>query len=296
MSFRKEFKEFLERNKISQNKAAEAAGYTGSVISQWLAGNYKGDMEAVEKTLRTWMIRESSRRTRKNVPIVDIANLKRITNAVSIAHEERDIALITGPAGVGKTTALRRYVDQNPHGSLLIEVDESMSKPAIIKELAERLGLDRKTPHTELVRLVAHTLSERDLVVIIDEADYLSDGSLELMRRVVNDKGRSALVLVGLQRLVFRIKNLKNDHQQLASRVGVLVEVEPLTQVDGEAIIKEAWPKLEKDVIKALLKKAGGSVRSLTKLIDRSHRTAIANGLQTPDAETVYTAGALILR
>jgi len=296
MTFREEFKEFLEKQKISQNKAGEAAGYTGSVVSQYLNGTYKGAVEGVEAALRTWMERERGRRARRSVPTTETENMRRITNAIAIAHEERDIAVIAGPAGVGKTTAIRSYAERNPNAVVLIEVDESMNKVSIIQELADRLGLDRKGSHTELVRRVCATLAERDLVVIIDEADYLNDGALELARRVVNDKGRSGLVLVGLQRLVFRIKNLKNDHQQLASRVGVLLEVEELKAADAERIVKSVWPELEKDAISAFVNVADGSVRALAKLIDRAHRAAVANDLPCPDAEIVKLSGAMILK
>lgn len=296
MTFKNQFKEFLEKYKISQNKAAEAAGYTGSVVSQWLNGTYKGDAEAVEAALQTWMEREKSRRSRRSLPLVETENLRRILNAIQIAHEERDIAVIVGPAGAGKTTALRKYAAENPNGAILIEVDESMGKIALFRELAEKLGIDRNGSHVELVRRVASTLQDRDMVVIIDEADYLNDGALELLRRVVNDKGQSGLVLCGLQRLVFRIKNLKNDHQQLASRVGVLLEVGDLINVDAEKMVYAVWPELGRDAVQAFVKTAAGSARALAKLIDRSHRTALANDLPAPTPEAIRLAGSLILK
>lgn len=296
MTLREEFKDFIDKQKISQAKAGEAAGYTGSVISQWLSGSYKGDTEAVETAVQAWMERERSRRARRSVAVVETEAIRKITNAITIAHEERDIAVVVGPAGVGKTTALRRYADAHSASCILIEVDESMNKISIIQELADCLGLDRKGSHTELVRRVHETLADRDLVVIIDEADYLNDGALELARRIVNDKGRSGLVLVGLQRLAFRIKNLKNDHQQLASRVGVLLEVEELKPADAEQILKSVWPGIGREAVGAFVKCADGSVRALAKLIDRSHRAAVGNGLDLPDAEIVRIAGSMILK
>lgn len=296
MSFREEFRDFLDKYRISQNRAAESAGYTGSVVSQWLAGTYKGDAETVEAALRSWMEREKNRRGRRTIPIAETETLRRVLNALTIAHEERDIAVIVGPAGSGKTTAIKQYVEKNPVSSILIEVDESMTKVSFLQELAEKLGLDRRGPQPELVRRVSSTLAERDILVIIDEADYLSDGALELARRIVNDKGQSGLVLVGLPRLVFRIKNLKNDHQQLASRVGVLLEVEPLKPLDAERILKSVWPDLEKETMDLFVKTASGSARALAKLIDRAHRTAVTNDLEKPSADAVRLAGSLIFR
>jgi DNA transposition AAA+ family ATPase len=296
MEFRKELGEFLKKTGLSQRAAGEGAGYTGSVVSQYLAGIYAGNTDEVEGALHTWMAREQKRRARKRIPIARTDTLTRIINAVNIAHEEMDIAVIVGETGTGKTTAVRKYVEEDPHGAVLIEVDKSMTAFAFIQELAEAIRVDRRGNLADLTKRVCAALRDRDLVVIVDEADYLNDGAMELARRVVNDKGQSGLVLVGLPRLVFRLKNLKNDHQQLASRVGVLLEVDGLKRSDAKAIIASVWPEIDKEVAEGFFKAAGASVRHLCKLVDRAWRTVLANGSSLPDLETVQVAGALILK
>jgi DNA transposition AAA+ family ATPase len=296
MEFRKELGEFLKKSGISQNKAGEGAGYTGSVVSQYLAGSYKGAVEEVEAALRTWMVREQKRRARKYIPIAQTETLTRIINAVNIAHEEMDIAVVVGETGTGKTTAARKYIEENSHSAVLIEVDKSMTALGFVRELAEALRIDRHGNLAELTKRVWSALRDRDTVVIVDEADYLNDGALELARRVVNDKGQSGLVLIGLPRLVFRLKNLKNDHQQLASRVGVLLEVDGLKRADAKSIVASVWPEIDKETVDAFFKTCAGSVRHLCKLIDRAWRTVLANGQSLPDLDAVQVAGSLILR
>lgn len=296
MSVRQELQEFLKKNGISQSRAGEGAGYTGSVVSQFLAGTYKGNTEEVEAALRKWMARESRRRAHKSIPVAQTETIVRITNALVIAHEEKDIAVIVGDAGTGKTTAVKQYAEANPHGVVLIEGDKSMTAFALIQEIGEAIGEDRKGGFTDLVKRVCRALRDRDVLVVIDEADYINDGALELARRVVNDKGQSGLVLVGLPRLVFRLRNLKNDHQQLASRVGVLLHIDGLKKGDAKTIVTSVWPDADKDLVESFLKTAGTSVRLLCKLIDRAWRTAIANGMEIPDADTIQLAGSLILK
>lgn len=58
------------------------------------------------------------------------------------------------------------------------------------------------------------------MVVIIDQADYLSDASLELLRCIIVDMAEVGLVLVGMPRLKMKLENLANDHEQLLSWVG----------------------------------------------------------------------------
>jgi hypothetical protein len=80
--------------------------------------------------------------------------------------------------------------------------------------------------------------------MVPDEADYLSDGSLELVRRVINDKAQTGVALAGLLRLKYKLENLRNDHQQLTSRVGVLLEVKRLAKPDAVKVIEGVWKGL----------------------------------------------------
>jgi DNA transposition AAA+ family ATPase len=149
---------------------------------------------------------------------------------------------------------------------------------------------------TTVIARIVEALRERDAVIMIDEADYLSDSSLELVRRVINDKAQTGVVLVGLPRLKYKLENLRNDHQQLTSRVGVLLEVKKLTKTDAVKIIEGVWKGLSKETIEAFVKTANGSVRTLAKLIGRVHQVMAKNGIETPDAEVIAAAGEMLMR
>jgi hypothetical protein len=68
-----------------------------------------------------------------------------------------------------------------------------------------------------------------------DEADYLSDGSLELVRRVISDKARTG--------------------------IGVLLEVKRLAKPDAVKVIEEVW--------KGLAPPHSGSGRGIAARLDR---------------------------
>ncbi|MDR1418785.1 MAG: AAA family ATPase [Treponema sp.] len=296
MTLRDEFKAFLEDARISQNKAAELAGYSGAVVSVWLHGDYKGNNEALENAVRSFMIRERSRRSQPVIAFQETDNSRRIINALLMTHREQEIALVVGPVGTGKTITFEHYAEQNPTAVILIKADEAMSKVILIGKIAERLGLDPRDSYADLVQRTGDTLQNRDMLVIVDEADNLSDGALELLRQVVYDKGRSSLVIAGLHRLIFRIKNLKNNHQQLASRVGVFLELGALTARDAEKIVCSVWPNLGKETMDAFIRAAGGSGRALRKLVNRSHETTVANNVSVPDPDVVKLAESLLLK
>ena len=284
-----------EGKRISQSKAAQALGYSSGVVSAYKSRTYNGNVKAFEEAVNAWLKREARRIAKIDVPRAETATLDSIRKAVMMAQDDRDIAVIAGDSGTGKTTALRAYAAEN-HGAILIEVDSSFTKNVLVTEIAGALGVETKGSITAVIARIVEALNGRDTVVMIDEADYLSDGSLELVRRVINDKAETGVVLCGLPRLKYKLENLRNDHQQLTSRVGVLLEVKRLGKPDAVKIIEGVWRGLAKETVEAFVKTANGSVRTLVKLISRVHQVMEINRIATPDAEVVSTAGEMLMR
>jgi DNA transposition AAA+ family ATPase len=284
-----------EGKRISQAKAAQALGYSGGVISAYKSRTYNGNTKVLEEKIGAWLKREARRLDRMEVPTAETSTMEQVRRAVTIAQDEADIAVIIGEAGTGKTTALRQY-EKESHSALLIEVDPSFSKVTLINEIAHALGVEDKGGMNAVVERVIEALKGRDAVLIIDEADYLSDSSLELVRRIINDKARTGVVLVGLPRLEYKIRNLRNDHEQLASRIGVFVKLGRLKKADAEKIITGVWSDLPKETLDAFVKTANGSTRTLVKLMGRVHQIMGINRAEKPDADIIATAAELLMR
>ena len=242
--------------RISQSKAAQAMGYAAGVISAYKNHAYNGNVKVLEERIDEWLKREARRLTRIDVPTAETAVMEQVRRAVTIAQDEADIAVIIGEAGTGKTTALRQYAKES-HSALLIYVDPSFSKVVLMNEIAHALGVEDKGGMNAVIDRVIAALKDRDAVLIIDEADYLSDGSLELVRRIINDKAHTGVVLVGLPTLEYKIRNLRNDHEQLISRVGVMVKLGRLKKADAEKILSGVWTDLSKETLEAFIKGAG---------------------------------------
>jgi len=281
--------------RISQAKAAAALGYSGGVISAYKNRSYKGDTEKLEREIAAWLKREERRLDRLEVPVAETNSLAKIRKAVTIAQDEADVAVVIGEAGSGKTTALRQYAAES-QSALLVEVDPSFTQVTLMKEIARLLGVESKGGQTAVTGRIVDALTGRDAVLIVDEADYLSDASLELLRRVVNDKSGTGVVLVGLPRLEYKIRNLRNDHQQLQSRIGVMAKLAAMDRGDAERIVSGVWKDLPRQVLDAFAKTAGGSVRTLVKLMGRVHQGMVLNGAETPDEDIIHAAGELLMR
>lgn len=260
----------LERYGVSQAQAARDMGYSGSVVSAYRSGSYQGDIEKLEDGIIKWIARQTQARAHKRVPIIETDDLRRITNAIQIAHTEKDIALIIADAGAGKSTAAQWYVKNNEKTAILIHVVSGMNKKMLVTETAKQLSVDSaRISLNTLIKNVTDTLCERDMVVILDEADYLKSDALEFTRRLVYDLGQSGLVLIGLPRLKGLIQNLKNDHRQLESRIGVYLSLSGLTKKDATVIAKSVWPHIETNSIDAIYAISKTDIRQFTKIIER---------------------------
>ena len=167
----------------------------------------------------------------------------------------------------------------------------------LTKEIARQLGIEtNRVPFNALVQQTAEALAERDSLVILDEADYLKADALEFVRRLVYDLGESGLVLIGLPRLKGMIQNLRNDHRQLESRIGIFLQLEGLTKPDASLIAKSVWEDCPADVISTVYGTAKSDVRQFTKILERLQNTMTQNNLELPTVEAAELASTLVLR
>ena len=172
-----------------------------------------------------------------------------------------------------------------------------MNRKMLVTELAHRMGVDTaRVPFNTLVQSTADALAGRDSLVILDEADYLKADALEFVRRIVYDLGGSGLVLIGLPRLRGMIQNLRNDHRQLESRIGISVDVDGLSKADAVLIARAVWPECTKEVVNAIQDIAGKDTRQFCKIIERMQNTMAVNRLSEPTVEVAEVASQLVLR
>ncbi|MCL2762216.1 MAG: AAA family ATPase [Treponema sp.] len=297
MQIKERLEKTLQKFNISQNRAAKDIGYAQAAISGYRNNKYEGNIAAIEEAIIKWIARTEQAHARKRVEIVETNQLKKITNAIAMAHTEGDIALIVDDAGGGKTTAARYYAGQNPRTTILVDVVKGMNARTLSIKIAEQLGLDTiRVNQQTLIQNVSAALADRNMVVILDEADYLEADALEFSRRLVNDLGQSGLVLIGLPRLTGTIQNLRNDHRQLESRIGVYLPLAGLTKSDAKKIAQSVWPSIEDEVVDAMYRISKTDVRQFVKIIERAQNTMAVNKLDAIDLDVVETAAMLVIR
>ncbi|MBN7287427.1 MULTISPECIES: AAA family ATPase [Campylobacter] len=279
-----EFIKANEKDGMSQNRFAAALGINPAYISGYLkeGSNYKY-ADKVEEPAKNYIDNFIKKIDviQDELPFVRTKDAKSIHAVINWAVRDRDMAMISGVAGSGKTRAIKEYVKTHPD-SILIEATINTSAKSLFKILAHELGINEKGSIDDLIRQSGEALKKVSKTIIVDEAEHLPYRALESLRRM-HDFSRATLVLVGTNKLLLNLTSSKsgNELEQLSSRVGnkwILSglsyasdedkEDKKVTQ-DLEAVCK-VFGVSDKSDINLIERLARGNFRKTEKLLRRS--------------------------
>jgi len=116
---------------------------------------------------------------------------------VMTVEDNISLGLVYGKSGTGKSllsVMLLKHLDPEKYRSALVLVSPGMTKTSLLKEILRELGeynekLPSKTQdlldllHEQIIDLYSH---RKRLVILIDEAHFLSAGALHLLRTISN--------------------------------------------------------------------------------------------------------------
>lgn len=147
---------------------------------------------------------------------------------VHLCNYSDSIVLVTGPAGIGKTTMLRALREQEAEQFVFCDLQGS---PGLTSEqLAERIELD-----LDLV-------NEKDLLLLIDDAQYLGLDVIAMLfqlKQRTAAEGRLHIALFATDEFEQKVARsvLK---EEFAEQVHT-VEIEPLTLLETESFLRHHW-------------------------------------------------------
>jgi len=164
------------------------------------------------------------------------------------AVEERDIALLTGDIGCGKTTISRALVDSlGENAKPVVIINPRLSSTQLLKTIARRMEIQSPPNHrSELVEQLSdeiYKLYESGIVpvIILDEAQLIpSKDTFEELRLLTNfqldDRNLLTLILIGQTELRERLK--KPTFTALRQRIGINYHIGPLALEDVKEYIR----------------------------------------------------------
>jgi type II secretory pathway predicted ATPase ExeA len=138
------------------------------------------------------------------------------------------LVLLTGDVGTGKTTVIRELFSRDTRAvATALVKNPKLSFEALVAGILRQLGVDAPEDRAAMLDALQRTTEQRRIVVVIDEAQQLSNESLEEFRLLCNSSPEGfQLMLVGQPELLERLAS--PDLRQLNQRIAVRAVLNPL--------------------------------------------------------------------
>jgi type II secretory pathway predicted ATPase ExeA len=222
---------------------------------------------------------------------------------LQLAVEEKEIILLTGEIGSGKTTLSRALMDSLGDNYRIISIlNPRLTAPQFIRIIARRFGIDHNQPKDDLLEAI-HTRVFEDYtkgitpVIIIDEAQLIPDRStFEEIRLLTNfqldEENLLCLIMIGQPDLKKRLE--RKAYLPLRQRIGLFYHLNPLSDDEIREYIRHRLrvagrdkPLFSDDAIEAICKFSRGIPRNINNIASNSMFEAFGAGRELIDGEVV---------
>lgn len=222
---------------------------------------------------------------------------------LQLAVEEKEIILLTGEIGSGKTTLSRALMDSLGDNYRIVSIlNPRLTASQFIRIIARRFGIDYTKPKDDLLEAIYEKVFEdytRGItpVIIIDEAQLIPDRStFEEIRLLTNfqldDENLLSLILIGQPDLRKRLE--RRSYLPLRQRIGLFCHLNPLSDSEIREYIKHRLrlagrevPLFSEDAIDAICKFSRGIPRNINNIASNSIFDAFGSGKEFIDVEII---------
>jgi type II secretory pathway predicted ATPase ExeA len=187
------------------------------------------------------------------------------------------LAMVTGPAGRGKSEAAKRYATQTT--AIYIPPMNMRSPVMVLREITFELCKLKPVRSEACLAIIGDEMAKNRRVILVDEADLLEMKCLEMLRNV-NERYSCPVVLIGEDDLKGRVAS----RRRISSRIRRHVEFAPVTQGDVGYFFKRSMNlKLPPEAAQAIHRHSRGDWRPVLTAAIAIERAMIASGSPHPD-------------
>ena len=217
--------------------------------------------------------------------VVETSDYKEVLYRLNYLLDNKGFGILTGGPGRGKTTIIRNW-SNGLNTSLYKVIYNSLSTLTVAefyKNLAAQLGLEPMCRKIDNFKIIQNEINRYSIekritpVIIIDEANYVSNGILNDLKMLFNfdmdSRDRAIVLLVGLPQLNNNIRLVANE--PLRQRITMNYNVDNLTKSETREYVlaKLNGAKCNNDVfdetaLEAIANASNGVPRIINKICD----------------------------
>jgi len=195
------------------------------------------------------------------------------------------LAMVTGPAGRGKTEAAKHYAVNSQ--AIYIPPMNIRSPAMVLREISFELCGMRPTRSDACLANIGEEMARNRRLIMVDEADLLEMKCLEMLRNV-NERFACPIMLIGEEELKGKI----GSRRRLASRMRRRMEFGPISKEDIAFFFHTSLGvKAGADVTSAIHKHANGDWRPVLTTAINIERSMKASNVSEITMEMVSDAG-----
>ena len=186
-----------------------------------------------------------------------------IINVIDISRAINALGAIVAAPGTGKTATLTHYSAENPDAIYCVmNPSTRRSAGSALRSVCQALGAVAAGSHDGMLETIRYDFERRgDTVLLIDEAQFLGDEALDMLRCIYDESG-TPIVFAGNRWLRDRVDaSFDSSFAQFSSRVGPKLEIEKTTPADVDALAE--WGGVTDAKAKAWLRKRCAGVGGL---------------------------------
>jgi type II secretory pathway predicted ATPase ExeA len=235
------------------------------------------------------------------------ADFKECAARLDYLERTHGLALMLASPGFGKSLCLRAFCDrQNPNLTRVVYLCLStLSAMEFYRQLSVALGLEPRFRKADMFRAIQEQVAyladtkRVHLVIVIDEAQYLSTEVLRDLKMLMNfdydSRDRFSLVLCGQPVLADLL--LRQVHEALRQRIVVNYTFKGLSATEAKeyasrmvSLAKGPQGLIEDAALSAAYNGSNRAIRVLGQILGAAIRIGAQNNAETIDAEMVMAA------
>jgi len=221
---------------------------------------------------------QSSQNNKTLAPLTNVYALATLTERLlDRAQGLPGMGCFYGFSGFGKSMASTFTAIE--FDACVVEMGDSWSKGTLCEAMCAELGLKPERTIAKMVKQICASLAERNVPLIVDEADYLLKNSMVETVREIHDKSYSPVILIGEELLPQKLRKYERVHGRILRHVAA----EPCSDADFDLLRELRCPDIEitTDLLDKIKTVSRGSARRIVENLSFVQELGATKGLQT---------------